>query len=194
MQVNVNPQQQPQQPRPMSDMNQQYSKRSRGPWIVLVVVVLIVLAGLAYAFRDKFMSTSAKDLSGYQAVFLTNGQVYFGKLSHAESPYVRLTDIYYLQVNQQLQPTGATGATAAAAAQAQPQLSLVKLGNELHGPTDQMEINSSQVLFYEDLKADGKVAQAIVAYKASQAAAPAATTPAATAPAATPAPVPAPTK
>jgi hypothetical protein len=87
-----------------------------------------------------------------------------------DSDYLKLTDIYYLQVNQPLQ-TGGTGTAAQAAAanstaaNAQTQLSLVKLGNELHGPADEMEINREQVLFIEDLKSSGQVAQAIVKYQ-----------------------------
>jgi len=42
---------------------------------------------------------------------------------------------------------------------------LLKLGNEVHGPEDQMEINREHVVFIEKLKTDGKVAKAIAAYK-----------------------------
>jgi len=54
--------------------------------------------------------------------------------------------------------------------QANPQgeLSLVKLGNELHGPTDAMHINRDQILFIEDLKDDSNVFQAITNYKNGQ--------------------------
>ncbi len=44
---------------------------------------------------------------------------------------------------------------------------MVKLGNELHGPEDEMFITKEHVLFYEDMKADGKVMQAIKEYKAN---------------------------
>ena len=149
----------------------QYPRASKGPWVLLIVVILIVLGFLGYMFRDKLgLVKPAQNVSGYQAVFLTNGQVYFGKLSGADEDYVTLKDIYYLQVNQQLQPTGTNTATPnqPAANQQQPQLTLVKLGNELHGPTDVMKISRSQVLFYEDLKSDGKVAQAIAKSKSGQ--------------------------
>jgi hypothetical protein len=43
-------------------------------------------------------------------------------------------------------------------------LSLVKLGNELHGPKDEMTINKAHIIFVEDLKADGKVVTAIDKY------------------------------
>ena len=100
----------------------------------------------------------------WQAVFLTNGQVYFGKVAKEGSQKVVLQDIYYLQVTQPLQTSGDQQAQAAA----QNELSLVKLGNELHGPEDQMRINADQVLFIEDLKSDSRVVEAINNYKSSQ--------------------------
>jgi hypothetical protein len=100
-------------------------------------------------------------------VFLTNGQVYFGKIGSTAGEFITMSDIYYLQVVQPpLQGTPATGQPAPEG-QAQPQISLVKLGNELHGPVDEMHISRAQVLFYEDLKADGSVVKAIDAYKAN---------------------------
>ncbi len=63
-----------------------------------------------------------------------------------------------------------TGEAAEGEEQANPQgeLSLVKLGNELHGPTDAMVVNRSHVLFVEDLKEESNVVQAIANYKAGQ--------------------------
>lgn len=97
----------------------------------------------------------------YQAVFLTNGQVYFGKVSSVDASYVKLSDIYYLQVQQTVQPKDSTAANAN-----NQQVSLAKLGGELHGPEDVMYISRQQVLFWENLKGDGKVAKAIADYKA----------------------------
>jgi len=140
------------------------------PWTILVVVVIIILGAVGFIFRKNIFpaKAAAVQLSGYQAIFLTNGQVYFGKASHLDDQYIRLTSIYYLQTST---PAGSdttnSTATAAnsAAANAQTQLSLVKLGNELHGPADEMEINRDQVLFIEDLKSSGQVAQAIQKYQ-----------------------------
>lgn len=183
---------------------------SKMPWVILGVVV-VVLVVLGFLFRDKLFARPADSgkaapakLSGYQAVFLTNGQVYFGKISGQDDNTVTLKDIYYLQVIQPplqgQQQTGQqqTAQQQAAAAAAQPQISLVKLGSELHGPVDEMHIYKSQILFYEDMKDDGKVAQAIKQYQANPNPAPAAAgqqpAPAAgqAAPAPTPAPTPAP--
>jgi hypothetical protein len=94
----------------------------------------------------------------YQAVFLTGGQVYFGKIVRFNSSFVALSDIYYLRVNQQVQPGQQQTAN---------DISLTKLGNELHGPEDLMFINRDQVQFWENLKDDGQVVKAIKAYIAN---------------------------
>jgi hypothetical protein len=39
------------------------------------------------------------------------------------------------------------------------------LGSELHGPEDKMSVSSEQVLFWENLKNDSKVVQAIHKYQ-----------------------------
>jgi hypothetical protein len=141
---------------------------SKLPWVILVIVVIVIIV-VAVLFRDKWGGGS-KDTpmkaSEYQAVFLTNGQVYFGKMSNAHDAYVTLKDIFYLQVqNPPIQ--GSQEEQQAQAQQQQPQLSLVKLGQELHGPVDEMHINREQILFYEDMKEDAKVMQAIKEYKAN---------------------------
>jgi hypothetical protein len=122
-------------------------------WLILLVVGVLVWA---------WWNGSLKLWGGgeYQAVFLDNNQVYFGKISGAGSQFARLTEIYYLQVNQAIQPKGQG---------AQPAVNLVKLGGELHGPADEMLINRDHILFYEDLKADSQVVRAIGEYKKSQA-------------------------
>lgn len=136
--------------------------KSKSPWL-FVIIIVVVLAGVGLIFKDRIKSGlegKTPAVSGYQAVFLSNGQVYFGKLSDANDTYVTLKDIYYLQVVQQQQQL--QGQQAAPGQQ--PQVSLVKLGNELHGPADIMKINRSQVLFYEDLKSDSQVVRAIKDY------------------------------
>jgi len=128
---------------------------------LLLIIVSVVTLGW---FGNKAMAAVTADgavkVKQYQAVFLTNGQVYFCKLSKVASSYVKCTDIYYLQVQQTVQPEdkSKTG-------DQQPQVSLAKLGGELHGPEDIMYISRQQVLFWENLKSDGKVAKAIADYK-----------------------------
>ncbi len=129
----------------------------------------------------------------YQAVFLNGGQVYFGKIGKYNDRFLTLTDIFYLRVNQQVQPGQTTSSN---------DVSLAKLGNELHGPQDQMILNRSEVQFWENLKDDGQVVKAITTYKKNPSAANA-TTPStpntgnqqqSNTPATTPAPAPTPTR
>lgn len=123
--------------------------------VLLYSLTILLIAVAIYAFvvggrtsdQSKYVSEG-----NYQAVFLNGGQVYFGKITSANSKYMILNDIYYLRVNQQVQP----GQQAS-----QNDISLVKLGCELHGPQDQMVINQEQVVFWENLKSDGQVAKAV---------------------------------
>ena len=134
-------------------------------WLRVVFVVLLFSGAIlaisitALLYFGRRSESHFVDQDKYQAVFLTNGQVYFGKVASLSGNYVNLGEIYYL--NSQQQPE-AKDKTAAAA---QTSFSLVKLGCELHGPSDQMIINREQVSFWENLNADGKVAKAIDQWK-----------------------------
>lgn len=129
--------------------------------LVLIIVVVIILAGLwvvSKATSWNVLGINKEGASGdWQAVFLSNGQVYFGQVSNEKADTVIVKNIYYLQVTRRLQPPEGT-------VEQQSELSLVKLGNELHGPEDEMRINRDHILFIEDLKPDGKVVRAIQRY------------------------------
>lgn len=122
----------------------------------VLIVAMLVLLYFGGAKEDNYV-----DQKKVQAVFLTNGQVYFGKIKSINKNYVDLQQIYYLNVNQQVQPNQKDDKSSSNSNQS---VSLVKLGCELHGPTDRMIINRDQVTFWENLKADGQVAQAINTY------------------------------
>ena len=136
---------------------------SKAFWWLLLIVLIVVAVLYVFPMLGITGGASTKSLSkgDWQAMFLDNGQVYFGKVEGELSDPVLLKDIYYLQVIQPLQQTE----VGQAPAPSQPQLSLVKLGNELHGPMDEMRINREHILFVEDLKADSKVVDAINQYK-----------------------------
>ena len=124
------------------------------------IAVLLLIFGAGYFIKAQHAISRAS----WHAVFLTNGQVYFGKIEKENDENITLTRIYYLQVrDQQLQGSASASST-------RPDLSLVKLGNELHGPTDEMRITRSNVLFTETLKSDSKVTQAIQSFESPAAA------------------------
>lgn len=155
-------------PAPQAAHNKQTLKSRRGmngKIMRIMSVVVLVLASLILALVALYLAIGGNDgeqkyvdKDKFQAVFLNGGQVYFGKVRTLNSNYITMDNIYYLRVNQQVQPNQTTTNTA------NQDVSLAKLGCELHGPTDVMVINREQVLFWENLKADGQVTKAVTAY------------------------------
>ncbi len=144
--------------------------RNRGLRAILIVFsILIILAGLALVAWKKMGDRKFATTSDYQSVFLSNGQVYFGKLQQSHGGWIKLSDIYYLQVTEDLQPASsgsATTPTTTTPSNQQQKINLVKLGSELHGPTDEMYIAKDKILFWENMKDDSKVLQSIKQAKA----------------------------
>lgn len=141
-------------------------KRDFVGWLKLSSIVLLFSATILAVALVLYIAiggprSEAKYINKneYQAVFLNGGQVYFGRLNTLNDQFLRINDIYYLRVNQQVQPNQSTQQTN------NNDVSLVKLGCELHGPTDEMLINRDQVIFWENLKDDGQVAKAIAQYQ-----------------------------
>lgn len=136
-------------------------------WVVLLFLATALAAAvIAFIALSPGKAKGAVELNvkkdQFQAVFLNGGQVYFGKLVEVDRATIAMSDIYYLRVNQNsgaVQPESAD--------QSAPDISLAKLGKELHGPEDVMFINKDQVLFWENLTNDGAVVKAINEYKAN---------------------------
>ena len=126
--------------------------------IVAVVLLAALVVGGLFLARTVFASPISQDK--YQAVFLASGQVYFGKLDSLNGQYSRLTDVFYIQATEAEEnaqnPQNSDVNTT--------DLQLIKLGNEVHGPEDEMLINRDQILFVENLKTDGRVSDSIRQY------------------------------
>ncbi|HBK35189.1 hypothetical protein A2239_03730 [Candidatus Uhrbacteria bacterium RIFOXYA2_FULL_40_9] len=123
-------------------------KGTKGYLILSSVIVLFLILVSVWSF---FFAGKISFSSDYQAVFLDNGQVYFGAIFNENTDYYRLTDVYYLQSGYNMQ--------------ADSDVALVKLGKEMHGPEDEMFISKQHILFIEDLTEESKVVQAIQTYK-----------------------------
>lgn len=130
---------------------------------IIVIAILLLAAAGWFGWSQLRSAGPAIDSNKYQAVFFTNGQVYFGKLSSVDKEYLKLTDIFYLQSQQTPEATDSENPQTTSTKQDNVQL--IKLGNEVHGPEDKMVISKDQVLFYENIKTEGKVAQSIQNYK-----------------------------
>jgi len=83
----------------------------------------------------------------YHAVFLTNGQTYFGRYYDRVGAYAKIEDVYYLQQVTSSDPN------------ATPDTRLLRRGRELHEPASRMLIPKSAILFVEDLSDASPIAQ-----------------------------------
>lgn len=131
-----------------------------GRLIAGIVAVLLIIAAL-WLLSGKLNGSESGELNKnrYQAVFLTNNQVYFGKITDISGDFFVLKDVFYIETPQsQNQPTDTSNSN----------YTLRKLGtNELHSPEDKMVINRDQVTFWENLKDNGQVVTKIKEYKSN---------------------------
>lgn len=117
----------------------------------IVVSLIIIAAVLAeWQFRYKPLKFDTQ----YQAVLLTNGSVYFGKLEDYGTRFPVLYDVFYVQTNVNPETKQTTNV-------------LVKRGKELHSP-DRMYLNPNQIIVVEPVGPDSKVAQLIAEQKKLQ--------------------------
>lgn len=139
-----------------------------GLFIVLLLGIVAVRQNLV-RFPDFRAASVADgiDRNAYQAVFLTGGQVFFGKADATSSAYLTLSDVFYLSTGTEQSPS-----------------QLIKRGSELHGPAEPMVIPMESVLFIENLRSNSEVVTAIAKFHSGQL--PLATAPATGAPSAAP--------
>ena len=118
-----------------------------------LAVALIVLVVLFAIVRWWDFALPNFGSSKYQAVFLSNGQTYFGRYIDRIGSYVKIEGAYYIQQN----PT---------ATEEQPSLppesKLIQRGTELHRPLPYILIPKTAILFVEDLRPDSSVVQFIL--------------------------------
>ncbi|HXR50359.1 MAG TPA: hypothetical protein VN778_05020 [Verrucomicrobiae bacterium] len=163
--------QQPQRmaaPEPVVRATEQHVKRGKkedmlsmgsriGTGVLLVIIVILVaLVAWFTVFSTPSSQSSYVDSSTLQAVFLNTGQVYFGNVKTLNSQYFVLGNVYYLQ---------SSNGSSASSTNSNQNVSLVKLGCELHRPYDTMVINTAQITFWENLQSDGQVAKAVAQFE-----------------------------
>ncbi len=117
-------------------------------WITGVICLFLgVVIGHMITYHHMEHHDRATFTTPYQAVLLSNGAVYYGKLSGFGSHNPSLTDIFYIVSKTDPETKQVTNV-------------LVKRGKELHGP-DRMYLNANQIVYVEPVGADSKVAQLI---------------------------------
>ncbi len=130
------------------------------------VFMIIVLLDENYKFTSAFRN-DIQTQSKWQAVFLTNDQVYFGHLSQYGLNYWRLDNAHYIKMTKvPVAPVAPQDPKAKINQQdQQPQFenrtSLVKLSSDIHQPEDVLYIPKEHILFWQDLQDTSSVAQTL---------------------------------
>ena len=115
--------------------------------IIWAVTGLVVIVAALMFIRSTGPSTPVKFDTPYQAVVLTNGAAYFGKLEGYGTSRPVLKEVYYVatQTNPETKQTSNI---------------LVKRSKDLHEP-DRMYLNPNQIIGVEPVGPNSKVAQLI---------------------------------
>jgi hypothetical protein len=119
--------------------------RRRGPFVARILATVLILA-VTFLFVRWWDFTLPAVGARYQAVFLANGQTYFGHYLDRLGPYVKVENAFYIQQA----PTAEEGQT--------PESRIIRRGSELHQPLPFVLIPKSAILFVEDLRQDSQVA------------------------------------
>lgn len=121
---------------------------------IIIVVLVIIIVAFLWMGAHRGSSDVGIDNGKYQAVFTADGQVYFGKLHAQGNGFLKLTDAYYLENSKSSKDSSTqTGASS--------NLQLTKLHSKIYGPGDEVILQKDQLLYFENLRSDGQVAQLI---------------------------------
>ncbi len=113
--------------------------------IGLVLVVLAVLLAIAILGAALGSFSARKDYSPYSAVYLSNGDMYFGVLSWMPKPH--LSNVWLLQ--RQVDGNN------------QPQFSVAQFTKAFWSPVDQIFLNPKQIVWWSRLRNDSQLVKAM---------------------------------
>ena len=114
-------------------------------WLWTVAGLIIIVAAVTFSVYHRI--TEVQFTTPYQAVLLSNGSAYFGKLEGYGGRHPVLTQVYYV-VSQTNSDTKQVNSM------------LVRRGKELHEP-DRMYLNPDQIVAVEPVGPHSKVAELI---------------------------------
>ena len=122
-------------------------KMSGAPSLFLLICVSAFLVGCNQSGKTQDAKNIPKFSTEFQAVFMDNGQIFFGKLEQAGADYPLLKDVFYVQnqVNQETKEVKNI---------------LVKRGQEWHAP-DYMYVNAHHILAIEPVSPSSQLARLI---------------------------------
>ncbi len=109
--------------------------------IVTLFILLVLTAGFAWWVADYLVKQAGGNApSPYSVVTMTNGDIYFGRLSWSRGPH--LANVWVLQRD----PNG--------------QISLNQFTRSVWGPTDELYLNNANIVSWARLSADSQIARA----------------------------------
>ena len=128
---------------------------------ILIFVIIIFVLVLIFVYVNFWQNGYIKNITqvirfrnSYQAVFLSNDQVYFGKITELTNKYIVLNNPYYIQIYQ----------TTVSEENPQPEMKLIAIKDEFHKPKDFMLIEKSSVIFIEELRDASQIVDIIENY------------------------------
>lgn len=126
-------------------------------YIYIFIVIAIIITIGAYFAIGFFTQKSS---SQWYAVHLTNGQVYFGRITSITSDTIAISDTYYLEATPN--PVS-TSNSFIIQQESKPTYKLTRRGDDTTLSSDhKLFINRSTVLFWEKLQDTSDVVRLIV--------------------------------
>lgn len=122
--------------------------------IATLILILLAVAVTAFVAGCNLIEEDLTFTTEYQAVFMDNGQVFFGKLEKAGSAHPVLREVYY--IGREASPDGKEVKNI-----------LLKRGSEWHGP-DVMYLNGSHIAMIEPVSPSSRVMELINELKSKQ--------------------------
>jgi len=121
-----------------------------------VVIVGLVIALLAVGGVWPFSkSTPATKIpTKWSAVVLSDGEIFFGHMKQETADHLELVNVFYVQ-----KPASSSTAGGPAPTSQAPTAIVGFVANQLQCPEDDISINRSLVLYWEDLQDSSYVAQ-----------------------------------
>lgn len=123
--------------------------------VLAIAAVIVSIVGVVWLVQQIYQTNLQHiDTSKYQVVYLVNGQAYFGKLQNTSGDFLILRSPYIAQSVENTNKSSTTDTSST-------QTTILKVTDQIYGPEDSIAIKSSQVTFWQNLRDDSKVAQAI---------------------------------
>jgi hypothetical protein len=123
-------------------------------FLVLLTLAIVILGVSLIWWKISTANQQSVASEQYQAVYLNTGQIYFGKLQNTSGDFLTLKQAFTTQ-----------GQSATTQQTDQNQATIIKVSQQVYGPDDSIALKSNQVLFWQNLRNDSKVVQAIEATK-----------------------------